>query len=69
MKSIRQLKPDYSGSMDYADEVCHECPVCGSNIWSVKAMFEDYEMSMYFTEMECASCGSYAKAPTPLDRP
>lgn len=68
-KSIRELKPDYSGSMEYADTICHECPVCGSNIWELKVTFEDYEISTYFLDMECASCGSYAQAPTPADKP
>lgn len=68
-RSIRELKPDYSGSMEYAEQVLHECPVCESNIWNVKAQFEDYEISMYFLDMECSSCGTFAKAPTPLDRP
>ena len=68
-QSIRELKPDYTGNMDHENEVLHECPVCGSNIWNIKASFEDYEISMYFTDMECSSCGTFAKAPTPLDRP
>ena len=55
--------------MDHANEVHHECPVCGSFVWNIKASFEDYEISQYFLDMDCASCGSYAKAPTPLDRP
>jgi len=54
--------------MDYADQVCHECPTCESSIWNIKASFEDYEISQYFIDMECAICGTYAKAPTPLDR-
>lgn len=69
MKSIRTLKPDYTGNMDHADEVHHECPVCESDIWNVKVIFDDYKVGIYFLDMECASCGSYAKAPTPLDRP
>jgi hypothetical protein len=53
--------------MDHADEVRHFCD-CGSFVWLLKVSFEDYELATYFTDMECASCGSYAKAPTPLDR-
>lgn len=68
-KSIRELKPDYSGSMDYENEVLHECPVCESNIWNIKACFDDYEIAQYFTDMECASCGTFAKAPTLVDKP
>jgi len=68
-KSIRALKPDYTGTMEYEDQVLHECPVCGSDIWNIKASFDDYEIAQYFLDMECSSCGTYAKAPTPLDRP
>ena len=69
MKSIRELKPDYTGSLDYQDQVLQECPVCESDIWNVKVIFDDYEIATYFLDMECASCGTFAKAPTPLDRP
>ncbi len=31
-------------------------------------MFDDYEISFYFLEMECAECGALATAPTPIDR-
>lgn len=69
MKPIRELKPDYTGTMDHAQEVHHVCPICESMIWTLKVSFEDYEISQYFLDMECSSCGTYAKAPTPLDRP
>lgn len=68
-KSIRALKPDYTGSMEYEDQVLHTCPICESDIWNIKATFQDYEIAQYFLDMECSSCGTYAKAPTPLDRP
>jgi hypothetical protein len=68
-RSIRELKPDYTGTMEYENEVLHECPVCDSNIWNIKASFEDYELAVYFVDMECASCGTYAKAPTLADKP
>lgn len=45
----------------------HVC-VCGSMLWIIKAMFDDYEISFYFLEMECAECGALATAPTPIDR-
>lgn len=69
MKPIRTLKPDYSGTLDHQDEIHHECPHCGSFVWLIKASFDDYELASYFIDMECASCGTFAKAPTPLDRP
>jgi hypothetical protein len=67
MRPIRELRPDYTGNMDHADEVRHVCD-CGSFVWNIKASFDDFELATYFTDMECAACGSYAKAPTPLDR-
>lgn len=69
MTSWRELKPDYTGSMDYEDQVLHECPICESNLWNVKCSFDNYEISSYILDMECAVCGTFAKAPTPLDRP
>jgi hypothetical protein len=48
---------------DHPLEVC----VCGSTLWSVKAMFEDGEISLYMLDMECVLCGALATAPTPID--
>jgi hypothetical protein len=55
--------------MEHENEVCHDCPKCESNLWNLKVSFADYEIAQYLLEMECAICGTYAKAPTPLDRP
>jgi hypothetical protein len=68
-KSIREMKPDYTGNMDYENEICHDCPKCESNLWNLKVSFEDYEISQYLLPMECAICGSYALAPTLVDKP
>lgn len=46
----------------------HVCP-CGSMLWNIKAMFQDYEISMYMLDMECALCGTLATAPTLVDMP
>jgi hypothetical protein len=54
--------------MDVRGEPTHVCP-CGSTLWDVKAMFQDYEISMYFLDMECAECGTKATAPTLPDMP
>lgn len=50
------------------DNPIHVC-VCGSRLWNLKAMFEDYEVSFYFLDMECAECGALATAPTLVDMP
>lgn len=54
-------------SMDLRGTPTHVC-VCGSQIWNVKAVFDNFEIAQYFIDMECASCGSIATAPTPIDR-
>jgi hypothetical protein len=65
---IRDLKPEnYDHAMDLRGAPTHLCP-CGCNIWNVKVIFEDFEIGTYFLDMECASCGSMATAPTLLDR-
>ena len=67
-KSALELRPDnYNSSMDIRGTPTHLCP-CGSNIWNLKAIFEDFEIATYFLDMECVSCGSVATAPTPVDR-
>jgi hypothetical protein len=65
---ILQLRPEsYDNSMDIRGTPTHVCP-CGSQIWSLKVIFEDFEIATYFLDMECVSCGSVATAPTPVDR-
>lgn len=65
---INSLRPsDYSHAMDLRGTPTHLCP-CGSNIWNLKVIFEDYEIATYFIDMECANCGSVATAPTPVDK-
>jgi hypothetical protein len=57
----------YKDSMDLRGTPTHEC-VCGSNIWNVRVIFQDFEVAQYFLDMECAGCGSIATAPTLLDK-
>ena len=54
-------------ALDLRGTPTHTC-VCGSDIWYVKAVFDNYEISTYFLDMLCASCGNLATAPTPVDR-
>ena len=44
----------------------HVC-ICGSTLWTVQAIFEDGEISLYMIDMACSLCGSLATAPTPID--
>ena len=65
---ILQLRPEsYDRSIDLRGTPTHVCP-CGSQIWNLKVIFEDFEIATYFLDMECVSCGSVATAPTPVDR-
>jgi len=67
-KDILDLRPEsYDNSIDLRGTPTHLCP-CGSQIWNLKVIFEDYEIATYFLDMECVSCGSVATAPTPVDR-
>ena len=65
---ILQLRPEsYDNSIDLRGTPTHLCP-CGSQIWNLKVIFEDFEIATYVLDMECVSCGSVATAPTPVDR-
>jgi hypothetical protein len=64
----RYIAPvDYDNAMDLRGTPTHICP-CGSQVWLLKVTFVDYEISNYFLDMECLMCGSFATAPTPIDK-
>jgi hypothetical protein len=64
----RYIPPvDYDNAMDLRGTPTHICP-CGSQVWLLKVTFVDYEISNYFLDMECLMCGSFATAPTPIDK-
>jgi hypothetical protein len=58
---------NYSNAMDLRGTPTHVC-ACGCDIWNLKVCFDDYQISNYFLDMECANCGSIATAPTPIDK-
>jgi len=67
MKPITELKPkDYTQAMDYRGIPTEVCP-CGCEVFNVMCCFEKGEIVFYFLDMECASCGSMATAPTVMD--
>ena len=47
----------------------NECINCGSNVQVVRAIFQDYELVMWFTDSFCGTCGSPMTTPTPVDHP
>lgn len=58
---------DLGQAMDLRGTPTHVCP-CGSNQFFVRCIFDDYEIGMYFTDMQCVSCGSLLTAPTLMDK-
>ena len=45
----------------------HVCP-CGSQVFNVMAAFEDYELTWYFLDATCVSCGNLVVVPCPVDK-
>ena len=68
-KSIRDLlyPPDYSKAMDLRGAPIGDICMCGNELFHALVAFEDGEISFYFLDGECASCGSMVTLPTPLD--
>ena len=65
-RDIRELLhlADYSKSMDLRGEPTEIC-VCGCEIFVTLGGFVDGEIAFYFTDAECASCGSMVTLPAP----
>lgn len=65
-KHIRELfhNKDYSKAMDLRGEPTEVC-VCGCDVFIMLGGFMDAEIAFYFTDAECASCGSMVTLPTP----
>ena len=53
-------------SLDLRGTPTHAC-ICGSLLFSVKCMFEDNDISLWFTDAQCALCGALVTVPTPVD--
>ena len=59
-------KPKSSMLANYRGIPTHVCP-CGSRLFRVGCMFEENEISLWFTNAECAECGALVTVPTPVD--
>ena len=66
-KDIRDLlhHKDYSRSMDLRGDPIGDVCVCGSELFIALVAFENKEISFYFLDGECASCGSMVTLPYP----
>lgn len=58
---------DFSQAVDLRGTPTHVCP-CGSEQFFVRCVFDNYEIGMYFRDMQCVNCGSLLTAPTPPDK-
>lgn len=45
----------------------HAC-TCGCTVFNTYVQFEDYEISWYALDVQCANCGNLLKAPCPVDK-
>ena len=45
----------------------HVCP-CGSTMFNVMCQFEDYELTWWFLDGTCVSCGNLVVVPCPADK-
>lgn len=67
-KDVDEARKDQNETaMDLRGTPTHVC-VCGSQVFYIKAAFDNYEIGTYYLDMQCAECGNLATAPTPLDR-
>jgi len=68
-KDIRELlrRVDYSKAMDLRDTPIGDICVCGCEVFVMLGGFIDGEVSFYFLDGECASCGSMVTLPTPKE--
>lgn len=45
----------------------HACPNCGNLVLKIKAIFENNNIALWFTDGECDGCGALLTVPTPVD--
>lgn len=53
---------------DFADLITHAC-LCGSKVFNLKVIFEEYQIAAYMLDMSCVECNAHYTAPTPIDNP
>jgi hypothetical protein len=67
VKDIRDLlhHDDYSRSMDLRGDPIGDVCICGGEVFIALVAFSERELSFYFLDGECASCGSLVTLPYP----
>ena len=63
-----QAIPEVFGTDLRAMGPLHVCS-CGSQVFNAMVSFEDYELSWYFLNGSCVSCGNLVQLPCPVDNP
>jgi len=68
-KDIRELlhRTDYSKAIDLRETPIGDICICGCEVFAILGGFIDGELSFYFLDGECASCGSMVTLPTPKE--
>lgn len=68
-RDIRDLlhKIDYSKAIDLRGNPIGDICMCGCDLFVMIGGFLDGEIAFYFTDGECAGCGSMVTLPTPID--
>ena len=67
LRKFKRRIPEQFGSDLRELGPIHVCP-CGSQVFSVMASFEDYELSWYFLDGTCVNCGNLVTVPCPVDK-
>ena len=67
LRKFKRKLPDKFGSDLRELGPIHVCP-CGSQVFSIMASFEDYELTWYFLDATCFSCGNLVRVPCEPDR-
>jgi len=65
-KKKQDLPPKFGSDLRELGPI-HVCP-CGSQVFSIMASFEDYELSWYFLDGTCVNCGNLVIVPCPVDK-
>lgn len=47
----------------------HACLNCGCNVFTIQAVFEEYDISGWYLDGACSCCGSPLTVPCPVDDP
>lgn len=67
LPKFRSKLPDKFGTDLRGIGPVHVC-TCGSQVFSIMAAFENYELVWYFLDGTCVNCGNIVTVPCPVDK-